>query len=178
MDTVAIAFVRRAHGVKGEVQVDLLTDFPDRIVPKLRLYHEVRHSERRVLTVSRVRPIVDGMILAFEQVADRLEAELLAGGFLSIDETDIHPLPEDTWYIHDLVGCRVEDKKSGADVGEVRNVLLNTAQPVLEVDHPRGLVLVPMTMDILVEVSIPERRIVVDLPEGMLEMNWRDVEDA
>jgi 16S rRNA processing protein RimM len=87
-----------------------------------------------------------------------------------VDLRDAVPLEEGEYYDHDLVGCRVVDV-AGAVLGTVREILKAAGNAVLIVDGPRGEILIPAVADFCRHVSVADKTIVVDLPEGLLDLN-------
>ena len=169
-DTLLVGRVARAHGNRGEVIVNLETDFPEeRFVAGRELIVEaVGRTERRRITSARFhqgRPL-----LALEGVATMTDAEALAGAELKIPAADAGVLPENTYYRHDLVGCEVRDTQ-GRAIGHVTRVDGPLERSILAVDTPRGEALIPLVAEICVSVDLAERLIVVAPPEGLLDVN-------
>lgn len=169
---VVVGRIARAHGRRGEVAVNPFTDFPElRFRPGARLFASVagRVVEFRVAAarLQRGRPIV-----GFEHVSDIESAERLAGVELRVPESALAPLPPDTFYEHDLVGCRVETV-DGRCVGPVRSVEALPGASRLIVEAAGGEVDVPLVDAICVRVEPAARTIVVDPPAGLLDLNLR-----
>jgi 16S rRNA processing protein RimM len=154
------------------VIVNLETDFADErfVVGREVIVGSEQAGTRRRITAVRFhqgRPIV-----ALEGVATMNDAEALAGAEVWMSTADIAPLPEGTFYRHDLVGCEVRDA-SGAVVGRVREVEGTMTQSRLVVDGPRGEVLIPLAAEICVKVDPVGREIIVNAPDGLLDANIR-----
>ncbi len=169
---VAVGRIARAHGLRGEVIVDPFTDFPEaRFGSGSQLFAAVgeRVVELRVADVRfhRGRPIV-----GFERVSDIDSAERLAGVELRVPESALAPLPPDTYYEHDLVGCRVETVE-GLPVGAVRAVEAASGATRLIVASSTAEVDVPLVDAICVRVDTAARAIVIDPPPGLLDLNQR-----
>ena len=167
---VLVGRVARTHGLRGHVVVNPETDF---VAERFRAGAEVwtrANGLDRALRITDAR--VDGPrpILAFEGVGTVEAAEGLAGAELRIPESDLLPLPEGRYYLHQLVGCRV-DTTDGATVGEVKRVEGGAGAAVLAVDGAQGEVLVPLAQEICVGIDVDARLIRVRLPEGLLELN-------
>ncbi len=164
--------IARAHGNRGQVIVNPETDFVEerfRVGSILRTWRDGRIQELRV-TAFRLhlgRPVI-----AFEGIETMNDAEAMAGFELRIPVGELAPLPEGTFYRHDLVGCRVETIE-GQAVGEVTAVEGDMAASRLVLRTPRGEVLIPLAAEICVRIEPAARRIVVDPPEGLLEVNQR-----
>jgi 16S rRNA processing protein RimM len=169
-DLLLVGRVARAHGNRGQVIVNLETDFPeDRFqVGRLLLVGDEDAPTPRRITGARFhqgRPIV-----ALEGVATMDEAEALAGAGLWIARATAAPLPDGTFYRHDLVGCEVRDV-SEAIIGLVSAVDGPLERSHLIVQGSRGEVLIPLAAEICVRVDPVARVIVVRPPEGLLEAN-------
>jgi 16S rRNA processing protein RimM len=168
---LVVARVGRAHGIRGEVTVELRTDAPgERFVPGVRLYLVGEHALRGVdaLTVSTVRDHNGTLLLGFEQVLDRTAAEALRGALLEADVPEETGEP-DAWYDHQLVGLRVLDP-AGAELGEVVAVEHPPAQDLLVVRRPDGARrLVPFVAALVPTVDVPGGTVVVDAPPGLLD---------
>ena len=171
-ELIAVARIARPRGIHGEVIADLLTDFPDRFASGQRVHLQLSNGEVEVATLDSVRFHQGRAILRFMGV-DRVEdAERLRSAIVSVTREELVPLPADTYYDFDLVGCRVETK-TGEWIGTVRRVDHYGAAPLLVVDgRPAGKpaeLLIPFVAQICPEVDLPARRIVVDPPEGLFD---------
>jgi 16S rRNA processing protein RimM len=169
---VLVGRVARTHGLRGHVVVNAETDF---VAERFKRGAEVWTRVNGVDTALRISDArVDGPrpILSFEGVGTVEAAEGLAGAELRIPESDLLPLPEGRYYLHQLVGCQVVTT-GGATVGEVKRVDGGAGAAVLAVDGTEGEVLVPLAQEICVGIDVDARLIRVRLPEGLLELNRR-----
>jgi 16S rRNA processing protein RimM len=167
---VLVGRIGRAHGIRGQVIVSPETDFiEDRFAPGAAVWtRSARGEERLVVGSSRVqngRPVV-----AFEGFSTVEEAERLTGLELRVPEDTLRPLGAGMYYQHQLVGCTVETT-AGEHVGEVARVDGGIAGSVLSVDGARGEVLIPLAAHICVAIDVEARRIRIEPPEGLLELN-------
>jgi len=153
-DRLEIGRIGRPHGLRGEVTVLAVTDRAERFEPGSRLF-----TANRVLEVVEARRHREGWIVRFAGVDGREAAEGLRGLELSAPPLD-HP-DDDSYWVHELVGLVVRDA-DGTDLGQVVAVEANPAHDLLVLDTGH---LVPMPF-----VRGVERDIVVDLPEGLLEL--------
>src|ERR671921_2535838 len=157
--------VARAHGNRGQVIVNLDTDFPESRFAVGQVLHVVsggRADRRRIVSVRfhQGRPVI-----ALEGIDTMDAAEALAGAELKMATADLAPLPENTFYHHDLVGCDVRDR-SGRAIGRVTAVEGTMERSRLVVEAPGAKdVLIPLVAGICVEVNTASRLIVVDPPE-------------
>jgi 16S rRNA processing protein RimM len=106
-------------------------------------------------------------VIAFEGIESIDAAEALAGLELRVPLDRLTPLPDDVFYRHDLVGCRVE-KSDGTFVGTVTDVEAGSGGSRLVVD---SAVLVPLAREICPVIDPAGRRIVIEPPEGLLDLN-------
>ena len=167
---VVVGRVGRAHGVKGEVAVEVRTDDPDgRFAPGSALVTDP--PERGPLTVVRARPHSGRLLVTFDGVADRTAAEALRGTLLTVDSADDPPLDDpDEFYDHQLVGLAVVTV-GGDTVGEVEEVLHPPGPDLLVVRRPDGTeALVPFVGDIVPSVDLTGGRLVIDPPDGLLDL--------
>lgn len=168
-ELLLVGRVARAHGNKGQVIVNPETDFPgERFARGNRLVvdHGGQQVERRIASVrfQQGRPII-----ALDGVETMNDAEALAGAELKMPAGALAPLPGGTYYRHDLVGCEVRTK-DGQVVGTVTDVEGSLERSRLVVAREGGELLVPMVETICVEVDPAARRIVIDPPEGLLDL--------
>jgi 16S rRNA processing protein RimM len=148
-----IGRITRAHGLRGEVVVHLITDRAERLAPGT-----VLASEHGDLTVAASRRHHDRWIVAFAGRATREQADELRGLVLRASALDD---PAELW-VHELVGARVVTE-AGADVGTCVSVVANPAADLLELD---GGALVPVTF---VTGHAPGV-VTIDPPEGLFDL--------
>lgn len=166
---VTVGTIGRAHGVRGEVTVDVRTDRPEERFAA----GAVLHTEPggRALTVLRSRRHKGGLLVEFAGLADRTTAEALRGLSLQaeIDDDETPPGP-DEYFDHQLTGLRVRTV-GGEDVGQVADVVHGPNQDMLVVKRPDGAqVLVPFVAQIVPEVDVTGGRLIVDPPPGLFDL--------
>jgi 16S rRNA processing protein RimM len=168
---VVIGRIVRPQGNRGEVVVESLTDFGDtRFQPGTRV-RVARGTEETSLAIVSSRPHGPRWVVGFEGVASIDDAEALRGGELRIADDDLVALPDGQYYLHDLFGCRVETT-GGEMVGQVVRVDDGGGAAVLlVVETTGGEVLVPFADTICRAVDVTGRRLVIEAPEGLLELN-------
>lgn len=170
-DYVLVGRVARPHGIRGEVVVNPETDFPEiRFAPGATLYVE-RDGEPVPVRVREARFHKGRPVIALDGVETMNDAEALRDAELKVPESALQPLPEGTYYHFQLRGCEVVTR-SGDAVGRVRDVEGEAGGFRLVVDAAGGgEVLVPLVEAICVEIDPAARRIVIDPPEGLLDLN-------
>jgi 16S rRNA processing protein RimM len=162
--------IARPHGIRGQVVVNPETDFPhERFQTGAELFMK-RSAEMEKLVISSIRFHNERPIIGFEGVDDMTTASALAGSELRVPLDQLTKLPPETFYRHDLIGCSVE-RTNGSRVGTVSEVEGTLAGSRLVVSTERGDVLVPMVAEICRSVDVAGKRIVIEPPEGLLEVN-------
>jgi 16S rRNA processing protein RimM len=155
--TVAVGRITRPHGIRGELAVMVLSEVEDRFAPGATVWLE----DGRALTVESARAHGDRLLVRFREVADRTQAEAVAKALLVVPETMSPPLPEGSWWDHDLVGCRV-GTDTGRDLGELADVIHTAANDVWSVLNGAGTeTLIPVLHDVLLDVDVEGKRVVV-----------------
>ena len=161
--------VLRAHGIRGEVRVETLSDVEERFDPgsELRIRHRAgRRSRLRVETVRRDRGT---LLIRFEGVADRTRAEEIRGAALEVEEAEVPEPPEGFFYYFQLTGCTCYEAGSGNPLGRVLEVLEDGGGHLLRIDHGGESLLVPFVGAFLRSVDVKAGRIELDLPSGLIE---------
>ena len=169
---ILVGRVARPHGIRGQVVVNPETDFvEERFAAGATLWTQADHGDARLIVatmrVQNGRPIVG--FEGFERIED---VERLAGVELRVPAESLQKLDDGTFYQFELVGCAVETT-GGTRVGEVVRVDGGAGGSLLAIDGPRGEILVPLAVDICVEIDVAAKRIRIDPPDGLLELNER-----
>jgi 16S rRNA processing protein RimM len=162
-----IGRIARPHGIRGQVVVNPETDFMEdrfRTGQVLKVGPSERPHDYEIVEVRfhQGRPIL--RLAGIETMND---AELLAGADVWLPESMVEPLPDRTFYRHDLIGCAVQDR-TGTVLGSVTGVEGTLDRSYLVVDR---YIMIPLVEGICVAVDIAARRVTVDPPEGLLDVN-------
>ncbi|MFM8394081.1 MAG: ribosome maturation factor RimM [Acidobacteriota bacterium] len=168
-DLITVALIARPQGLRGEVIADLRTDFPDRFeeLAEIRLRLASGQVVERQLEYGRLHKA--RIVLKLVGIDSVEQAEMLRGASVVITRSQLVPLPPDSYYDFDLVGCQVLTSE-GTPVGEVAGVEHYGAAPLLVVVSPETReFLIPLAARICVEVDTGRKRIVVDPPAGLLD---------
>ena len=169
-DMAVVGRMARPHGIRGQVIVNPETDFvKDRFGIGARFWTRTASGDEQV-TVASAR-IQQGRPVVLFEGFDSIEAvERFAGCELRVPEDTLHPLEPGTYYHHRLIGCTVVTV-GGVAVGAVTGVQGGSGVSLLVVAGRRGEVLVPLASHICVDIDVDARRIRIDPPEGLLELN-------
>ncbi|MCX7993435.1 MAG: ribosome maturation factor RimM [Fimbriimonadales bacterium] len=178
---VTVGVVVRPFGIRGELKVRLETDFPERFQPGARLYwwlppqpeppgteemlpHRRKKPPRTMKPqecfVKSARWHGTHLVLTLEGVETRDQAEQLRGAWLMIPPEERMPLEEGQYYIDDLIGMEVFTE-SGERVGKLKNVRQGAAYDFYDI----GAYTIPAVEEYILEVDVPNKRMVVRLPE-------------
>lgn len=169
-DMVLVGTIARPHGIRGELIVNPETDFvEERFAVGSTLWTKGEEGQR-ALTIASMRLHGGRPIVGFAGLTRIEEVEPLVGRELRVPERDLQPLRQGVYYHHDLIGSEVVTT-AGEAVGRVARVDGGPGGSLLVVDGRRGEVLVPLAADICVDIDVPARRITIDPPEGLLELN-------
>lgn len=171
-EMVTVGRIVRPHGRIGDVVVDPETDFGDkRFRPGSTLQTRSNDgAEVRPLTVVRGREQQGRWIVGFEGVVSIEDAETLRDLELRIPSEALTELGIGAYYIHDLIGCEVRTV-DGTVVGPVQSVDMTSSVPILVMGQTGDEVLVPFTDAICRRVDLRERRIEIDPPVGLMDVN-------
>lgn len=166
--------VARAHGIRGQVIVNLETDFPEeRFQPGAELFVKRTDAEAvEPLTITSVRFQQGRPVIGLRGVDDMNAAIALAGTELRVPREWLATLPEGAFYHHDLIGCAIE-MADGARIGIVTGVEGEMGGNRLVVETAHGEVLIPLAAEICSTIDPAGRRIVITPPQGLLELNDR-----
>jgi 16S rRNA processing protein RimM len=167
---ITIARVVRAQGRRGEVLAELHTEFPERFAERRKLFALADDGTRRELQLEEFWLHKGRVVLKFAGVDSIGDAETLAGCELQIPAADRAPLPQGAAYVSDLVGSelydgtrrvgRVEDVQSGA--GEAQLLVVKAGNREL---------LIPFAAEYVKSFQAVGKRLEMQLPEGMLELD-------
>lgn len=170
---LTVGRVVKAHGITGEVVVDVRTDDPEeRFAPGAVLGARKRGEQPRDHVVEAARPHGARLLVRLAGVSDRDAADALRGSLLVIDSADLPPIDEDdTYYDHQLEGLRVRTE-AGEDLGTVIEVLHTGAGELLSIRRTGGgELLVPFVSAIVTSVSLAEQLVCIDPPDGLLDLS-------
>lgn len=170
---LTVGRVAKAHGIGGEVVVEIRTDDPgSRFAPGNTLRGKAsRGGGERDFIVESAREHGGRLLVRLAGVTDRDSADALRGTLFVVDSDDLPPIDEpDTYYDHQLEGLHVRTT-AGRDVGLVAEVLHTAAGELLAVRRgDGGEVLVPFVGAIVTSVSLDDRVVEIDPPEGLLDL--------
>ncbi|MBN7772096.1 ribosome maturation factor RimM [Clostridium aminobutyricum] len=165
MKKIKIGQIVNAVGLKGEVKLYHYTDYKERFEELGTIYVDDKKT-----TIEHVRYLKDLPILKLDGCNDRNTAESLKGKTVYISEDQLRELPEDTYYIRDLIGLPVKDEKD-IFFGTLKDVLQNSAQDLYEIElEQEKTILLPAVSEFVLDINLEEKYIKVKLIDGILDV--------
>ncbi|HJP82766.1 MAG TPA: ribosome maturation factor RimM [Fimbriimonadaceae bacterium] len=154
---IPVGRIVSSHGLKGQVKVELLTDFPERLGKGQRL-----RLQNRWVTVKDSQPMKNRLLVKLEGINSIEEAKALQWEVLSAADSDPE-LAENEFLVEDLIGLKVVTQE-GMELGKVDEVLPYPAQDLLKI----GELLIPFAFEFVVQIDWDKEEITVKLLPGML----------
>jgi len=167
MRYLRVGKILNTHGIKGTLKILSLTDYEERF-EELKWVYIQGYDEKFYINEIKYRP--KDLLLSFKDYDDINKVEKFKGKYILIDESQKRDLPEDTYYIADIIGLdvfTVEDKY----LGKVTDVLQAGSNEVYVIadEKSKKEILIPAVKEFMPEISLEKRRITVDPIEGMIE---------
>jgi len=167
---VLVGRIARPHGLRGQVAVNPETDFvEERFRPGATLWTRTG-GQTESLTIASARVQGGRPVIAFEGLSRREDVEPLAGLELRVPEDTLQQLEPGRYYEYQLVGCVVETAQDVV-LGRVVRIEGGPGGSRLVVDGRDSEILIPLAVDICVDIDVAARRIRIEPPEGLLELN-------
>ena len=161
---LTVGFLRRPHGVQGEIIMDLHTDFPDRMRRGRKLLVGENHQP---MTLTSVRPHQNGLLVKFKGIETPEAACAFRNHWVYIQTTEAPPLPDGQVYQHELFGFQVLDE-DGNLLGELTEILETGANDVYVVRDESGReILLPAIPSVILDLDPGRRLMRVHLLEGL-----------
>jgi len=167
-ETVEVARIRRPHGVRGAVLVEVESDVEARFDSGARLLLKSPDGDLRALTVDSASPHGNGMLIRFAELSDRESVEELREHTLEVPREEVPAAPDGSWYFFELLGCRCRDRRLG-DLGRVVEIVEDGGGVLMRVEAEDAGLLIPFTQASVLDVDVSDGVIQVDLPDGLVE---------
>ncbi len=161
---LTVGRIRRPHGIYGELLMDVLTDFPERLSPGKTVYVGERHDPVRI---EAIRAQDKTLLLKLENVADDDQAGKFRNKMVYVQTKELPTLPAGEYYFHQLVGLKVVDE-AGTTLGTLDEILKTGANDVYIVHAEDGTeILLPAIDSVILEVNLERSEIRVRPPEWL-----------
>ncbi len=176
MEKIKIGKIVNAVALRGEVKVYHYSDYKERFEELDRVLLE-RKGKYEEYEIEGVRYQKEMVILKLKGVSDRNAAEALKERDIYITEADLRKLPEDTFYIKDLIGCNVVNIEDGSRIGVIADVLQNSAQDIYKIELASGKeALIPAVGEFVKEVDMAQKLVKIRLIPGFIDEDAIKVE--
>jgi 16S rRNA processing protein RimM len=165
---LVVGTLRRSHGIRGDMLLDVLTDFPERLKPGTFVY---LGEEKRPIKITRRRPHNEGLLLGFEGVNTAEQCARYRTLLVYVPMEDRPPLPEGEYYHHQILGLTVVDEH-GTTLGTIREIIetgANDVYVVLNDQTPAREILIPALKQVLLDVNLENRTMRVHLLPGLVD---------
>lgn len=163
---LAVGQLRRPHGVRGEMQMALYTDFPERLKPGITVYIGENHQ---FVTIRSRRMHREVMLIAFDEYPDRTAVEVLRNQIVYVSVESIPELPDGDFYQFELIDLNVFTDE-GHQLGVVEEILETGANDVLLVRQPDGKeVLLPFIDEVILKIDLDSGILLVHLLPGLVQ---------
>jgi 16S rRNA processing protein RimM len=167
-DCFLLGYVIKPHGLKGEVSVLLDVDFPEDYKEMESVFLDI--DQKLVpFFISAISINRDKAVIKFEDITTPEQAMSLKGRELYLPESTLPEMEADQFYFHEVIGYSVTDQTSGR-LGVITNVYESGKQDLLAVDHQGIEILIPLIDEIVLEVNRENKEVLVNLPEGLLDI--------
>ncbi|HTP00143.1 MAG TPA: ribosome maturation factor RimM [Anaerolineales bacterium] len=164
---LVVGSLRRAHGVRGEMVMEVLTDFPERLMPGTKVFVGPSH---RSMVIAGTRSHSEGLLIKFDHVDNPEEAGRCRNQMVYVTTSDRPPLPEGQYYEHQVIGFSVIDDDSGVSIGSLSGIMRTGANDIYVVARPGGgEVLLPVIASVVLSIDAQSRTIHVHLLPGLVE---------
>lgn len=161
---LTVGFLRRPHGLQGEIIMDLHTDFPERMKRGRKLFVGEEH---RPMTLTSVRPHASGLLVKFKGVETPEDAGTFRNQWVYVLSKDVPPLPDGQIYQHELLGFKVVEENDNV-LGELVEIIETGANEVYVVRDDSGKeILLPAIPSVILDLDIGRRLMKVHLLEGL-----------
>ena len=162
---LVVGFVRRPHGVKGEMLMDVHTDFPERIKTGLTVFVGEQYQP---LVIASLRTHAKGLLIRFRGTKTPEDAGLYRNTWVYVPTADRPELPEGEYYHHQLLGLNVVTDE-GVELGVLVDIIETGANDVYVVRNADGKeVLLPAISPVILDVILADRQIRVHLIDGLI----------
>lgn len=168
---LALGKILRPHGIRGELRMQILTDYPERLINDLKTIYigqKVTDNNADLYTLKSARFHKDFLLITLAEISDRNDAETMRGKMVMIDIDNAIPLDEGEFYLYQLIGLTVQTH-DGIVLGQLREVIETGANDVYVVKGREfGEVLLPAHEETLINIDFEAKVITMRLPEGLL----------
>ncbi|WP_236915734.1 ribosome maturation factor RimM [Clostridium sp. Cult2] len=167
MEYIKVGWITNTHGIKGELKIYPLTDYINRFNSLKTVY---LGENKRKVEIEKVKYHKELVILKFKEFCSINEVLTFKENYIYIDEEDRVDLPENHFFIYEIIDCQVFDVK-GAKIGRVTDVIQFASNDVYVIKNleKNKEYLIPAVKEFFVDIDVANKKIVINPIEGMIE---------
>ena len=158
-----MGYILAPWGLRGEVKVEVVTDFPERFAPQ-----KIVYLNTSPLEIESCRPHKQHLVVKLATIDSVEDAEKLRGQDLTIPRSELYPLPEGQYYTFQIIGLKVVTTE-GQALGRVTDIMTTGSNDVYIVEGKRGEILIPAIEDVVKSIDLKKGKIVIEAIEGLLD---------
>jgi 16S rRNA processing protein RimM len=158
-----VGYILAPWGIRGEVKVEVVTDFPERFAPQ-----KVVYLNTRPLAIESCRPHKQHLVVKLATIDSVEDAEKLRGQALTIPSSELSRLPEGQYYTFQIIGLKVLTTE-GQYLGQVTDIMATASNDVYIVEGKRGEILIPAIEDVVKSIDLAKSEMVIEAIEGLLD---------
>lgn len=164
---IAIGYIARTHGIKGDIKVIPLTDIPDRYnnLKKINVYP--KNGQKREYCIHRMKNVKGGVVLSFSPPISQSEGEELVGGYIKVPSNEVPLLDEGSYYQFEITGMEVFTE-DGKYIGIIEDIISTGSNDVYVVKSGESEYLIPAVHDVVKKVDVAGKQMIISLVEGLL----------
>ena len=162
-----VGFLRRPHGVRGEIMLEIQTEQPEIFAPEAKFY---LGEEYLPYTIASSRPHKKGILLSFEGIQDRDEVGEFRNTHVYAKISDLPSLAEDNFYDHEIIGLEVIEDETGEALGKIKEIIRTGANDVYVITQKSGNeILLPAIPEVVLDIDLDEGKMSIFLLDGLIE---------
>ena len=162
-ESLIVGYILAPWGLRGEVKVEVVTDFPERFAPQ-----KVVYLNTRPLEIESCRPHKQHLVVKLASIDSVEDAEKLRGQDLTIPRSELYPLLQGQYYTFQLIGLDVLTTE-GQCLGQVTDIMATASNDVYIVEGKRGEILIPAIEDVVKSIDLDKGEIIIEPIEGLLD---------
>jgi 16S rRNA processing protein RimM len=162
-ESLIVGRILAPWGIRGEVKVEVLTDFPERFAPR-----KVIYLNTSPLEIESCRPHKQHMVVKLATIDSVEAAEKLRGQDLTIPSSELYPLPQGQYYTFQLIGLKVVTTE-GQTLGRITDIMSTASNDVYIVEGKQGEILIPAIEDVVKSIDLKKGKMVIEAIEGLLD---------
>ena len=161
-ESLIVGRILAPWGIRGEVKVEVVTDFPERFAPR-----KIVYLNTSPLEIESCHPHKQHLVVKLATIDSVEDAEKLRGQDLTIPPSELYPLPEGQYYTFQIIGLKVVTTE-GELLGHITEIMTTGSNDVYIVEGKRGEILIPAIEDVVKSIDLAKGKMVIEAIEGLL----------